>query len=65
MAGNDVHTAAVEYGSAGIASDATAVLPAADTLFTSGTLGRYSLVLNSVMENREKAATAAAPVAGD
>ncbi|HSB76283.1 MAG TPA: hypothetical protein VLC12_11580, partial [Terriglobales bacterium] len=27
------------------------ILPANDTLFTSGTLGRYSRTLNSVVEN--------------
>ncbi|HEY0795364.1 MAG TPA: molybdopterin-dependent oxidoreductase [Acidisarcina sp.] len=35
------------------------VLPANDTLFTSGTLGRYSKVLHSVIESREPAETAA------
>ena len=36
------------------------MLPANDTLFTSGTLGRYSKTLNSVIENRtgDKHATA-------
>ena len=28
------------------------ILPANDTLFTSGTLGRYSQTLNSVIESR-------------
>ena len=37
-----------------VASDrADLVLPAHDTLFTSGTLGRYSPVLHEVMESRE------------
>ena len=37
------------------------VLPARDTLFTSGTLGRYSKMLHSVMESQttEPAETAA------
>jgi len=30
------------------------VLPSKDTLFTSGTLGRYSKTLNSVIENERK-----------
>jgi NADH-quinone oxidoreductase subunit G len=30
------------------------VLPSKDTLFTSGTLGRYSKTLNSVMENERR-----------
>ena len=54
MAGNDIH---LEPPSAPAASSADAgptrrdlVLPAADTLFTSGTLGRYSEKLNSVLE---------------
>jgi len=28
------------------------IVPANDTLFTSGTLGRYSKTLNSVVENK-------------
>jgi hypothetical protein len=30
------------------------IVPADDNLFSSGTLGRYSRTLNSVMENRHK-----------
>jgi NADH-quinone oxidoreductase subunit G len=33
------------------------ILPAQDTLFTSGTLGRYSTVLHSVMESHTTKAT--------
>ena len=40
-------TAALDTGRADL------VLPANDTLFTSGTLGRYSKILHSVMESRE------------
>jgi len=51
LAGNDQHTT-VEEGVAGpIASHPELILPANDTLFTSGTLGRYSRTLNSVIEN--------------
>ncbi len=62
-AGNDVHTgipAEVER-SAG----ADSILPAGDTLFTSGTLGRYSRALNSVLESRQAKAPAEKPVAAD
>jgi NADH-quinone oxidoreductase subunit G len=30
------------------------IVPAQDNLFSSGTLGRYSRTLNSVIENRDK-----------
>lgn len=53
LAGNDTHTngplvqiEATRNGHRDL------VLPARDTLFTSGTLGRYSSVLHSVMESR-------------
>jgi len=55
LAGNDQHTT-VEEGVAGpLASHPELVLPACDTLFTSGTLGRYSRALNSVIENPRRA----------
>jgi NADH-quinone oxidoreductase subunit G len=52
-AGNDVHTrvAAIE-GEA--PSHPELVLPSQDTLFTSGTLGRYSNALNSLVENERR-----------
>jgi hypothetical protein len=34
------------------------IVPAQDSLFSSGTLGRYSRSLNSVIENRHKPAEA-------
>ena len=43
---------------AGLGDRADLVLPAQDTLFTSGTLGRYSDVLHQVMESRETATAA-------
>ncbi len=51
MAGNDVHVqpSLVQISDDGPRRDL--VLPAEDTLFTSGTLGRYSATLNSVMES--------------
>jgi NADH-quinone oxidoreductase subunit G len=51
MAGNDVHTHACGMG-AGAAQKPESIMPANDSLFSSGTLGRYSNTLNSVMENR-------------
>jgi NADH-quinone oxidoreductase subunit G len=52
FAGGDVHTHAVEHGSTKSSEKPQTIVPANDTLFTSGTLGRYSHTLNSVMENR-------------
>ncbi len=49
VAGNDVHVTSLEHSGGG-ASQPDLLRPAADTLFTSGTLGRYSNVLQSVIE---------------
>jgi NADH-quinone oxidoreductase subunit G len=59
MAGNDQHVRSglVQIRNAGERRDL--VLPSNDTLFTSGTLGRYSTMLHSVLEAREPAETAA------
>jgi len=54
LAGNDVHTHAVGKGKGSLNSAPETIVPANDILFTSGTLGRYSNTLNSVMENRRK-----------
>src|SRR5205814_8974322 len=51
MAGNDQHTA-IENMEPGIKQDSAEIAPAGNNLFTSGTLGRYSNALNSVMENK-------------
>jgi NADH-quinone oxidoreductase subunit G len=51
LAGNDQHTTAEGSAAGAGASHPELILPANDTLFTSGTLGRYSQTLNSVMEN--------------
>ena len=51
FAGNDVHTHACGVG-LGARQKPESIVPANDTLFSSGTLGRYSNTLNSVMENR-------------
>ncbi len=53
-AGNDVHTTALESGAGILQSDPDPIVPSEDTLFTSGTLGRYSEVLQAVMENRRR-----------
>jgi NADH-quinone oxidoreductase subunit G len=59
LTGNDQHlrSAPVPIENAGSRRDL--VLPSNDTLFTSGTLGRYSRTLNSVLEARKPAETAA------
>ncbi len=50
LAGNDVHTQLVQITGATGVSDPKLILPANDTLFTSGTLGRFSATLNTVYE---------------
>ncbi|MGC2637730.1 MAG: NADH-quinone oxidoreductase subunit NuoG [Acidobacteriaceae bacterium] len=59
LAGNDQHVKSglVQIEAAGSRRDL--VLPSKDTLFTSGTLGRYSPMLGSVMEAKKPAETAA------
>jgi NADH-quinone oxidoreductase subunit G len=54
IAGNEQHVAAAENSSAGAGNGLVQIVPANDTLFTSGTLGRYSHTLNAVIENRQK-----------
>jgi NADH-quinone oxidoreductase subunit G len=51
MAGNDQHTSIAKMGRGAIQSPAL-IEPANNNLFSSGTLGRYSRTLNSVMENK-------------
>ncbi|HTS36428.1 MAG TPA: NADH-quinone oxidoreductase subunit NuoG [Candidatus Solibacter sp.] len=52
LAGNVEHTSLSESGP-GAAHKAESIAPANDSLFTSGTLGRYSRALRSVMESHE------------
>ncbi len=52
FAGHEAHTFAPEHSSVGQPSAPETIVPANDTLFTSGTLGRYSNAMNSVIENR-------------
>jgi NADH-quinone oxidoreductase subunit G len=51
MAGNDQHTS-IEAMGPGTKQDPAEIAPAGNNLFTSGTLGRYSRTLNSVIENK-------------
>ena len=53
LAGNDQHTTLSSSGP-GALHDPKLIVPAQDNLFSSGTLGRYSRTLNSVIENRHK-----------
>jgi NADH-quinone oxidoreductase subunit G len=61
--GNDQHTTLSGSGP-GTLHDPELIVPAKDNLFSSGTLGRYSRTLNSVVENRHKQ-PAEAEVAAD
>ena len=52
IAGNSEHTSLTTVG-VGVAHKTESIVPANDTLFTSGTLGRYSRALQSVIESHE------------
>jgi NADH-quinone oxidoreductase subunit G len=62
LTGNDEHTTLAGSG-AGVVQDPNLILPTHDNLFSSGTLGRYSNVLKSVIENRREPVEA--EIAGD
>ncbi len=51
MAGNDQHTSISQMGT-GIVHSPELIVPTNNSLFSSGTLGRYSRALNSVIENK-------------
>jgi NADH-quinone oxidoreductase subunit G len=51
MAGNDQHTSLERMGP-GVAQSPDLIAPVNNNLFTSGTMGRYSNALNSVIENK-------------
>ncbi len=53
LAGNDQHTTLSGSGPGAVAKPEL-IVPAHDDLFSSGTLGRYSKALNSVIENRHR-----------
>ncbi len=59
LAGNDQHVEIAASG-ASVAHDPKLIAPAKDDLFSSGTLGRYSKTLNSVMENKSAESEVAA-----
>ena len=61
LAGNSEHTSLAGTGP-GVEHGPGLIVPSNDTLFTSGTLGRYSRALKSVIESRE---VAPAEVAAD
>jgi len=61
LAGNSEHTSLTDAGTS-VAHKPQSISPANDNLFSSGTLGRYSRALKSVIESRE---TKAAEVAAD
>jgi hypothetical protein len=46
---------AAEHSNAGAGNGLVQISPARDSLFTSGTLGRYSKVLNDVIESHAPA----------
>src|SRR5262249_4860206 len=52
LAGNDQHVDAGAHSNADAGGSQVQIAPANDSLFTSGTLGRHSKVLNDVIENR-------------
>jgi NADH-quinone oxidoreductase chain G len=52
MAGNDQHTSITAMGP-GTEQNPEDIVPAKNNLFSSGTLGRYSRTLNSVIENKD------------
>jgi NADH-quinone oxidoreductase subunit G len=52
LAGNSQHTS-LEHVGPGVAHNTESIVPANDNLFTSGTLGRYSRALKSVIESHE------------
>src|SRR5215831_17450063 len=56
LAGNDEHITAAEQSSAGADGKLVQINPANDTLFTSGSLGRYSNTLSSVLESHSQRA---------
>ena len=60
MAGNDQHTSIEKMGP-GANQSAELIAPVNNNLFTSGTLGRYSKTLNSVIENKNPEAVEEVP----
>ncbi|HEY3929777.1 MAG TPA: NADH-quinone oxidoreductase subunit NuoG [Candidatus Koribacter sp.] len=61
LGGNEEHTQLVQITAAAAPSHPELILPSNDNLFTSGTLGRYSNTLNSVIERRNAPAPSEVP----
>ncbi len=55
LTGSDEHSTAIESGVGVVENRPELIVPSNDTLFTSGTLGRFSNTLNSVIENERTA----------
>jgi NADH-quinone oxidoreductase subunit G len=60
LAGNDQHTSITAMGP-GTEQNPEEIVPANNNLFSSGTLGRYSRTLNSVIENKDPEPADAVP----
>jgi NADH-quinone oxidoreductase subunit G len=60
IAGNDQHTSIAAMGP-GTEQNPEEIVPARNNLFSSGTLGRYSRTLNSVIENKDPEPAEAVP----
>jgi NADH-quinone oxidoreductase subunit G len=60
LAGNDEHTSIDRMGP-GAKENPDLIVPAKNNLFTSGTVGRYSRALNSVIENKNPEPAEAVP----
>lgn len=54
LAGNEEHTTAADHGRGSLEDDPSLIVPSHDNLFSSGTLGRYSNTLNSVIEKENR-----------
>jgi NADH-quinone oxidoreductase subunit G len=54
LSGNDQHLSPSATPLVQISNRRDLVLPANDTLFTSGTLGRYSAMLNDLQQNEAR-----------
>jgi NADH-quinone oxidoreductase subunit G len=65
LAGNDQPTRLVQIDLSSYKTRTDLVVPSNDTLFTSGTLGRFSNTLNCVIENKEAKASTDSEVMAD
>jgi len=65
LSGNDEQTKLVQIELGSYQGRTELIVPANDTLFTSGTLGRFSNTLNSVIENRDAKAPTDSEVMAD